>query len=26
VSGNHGNKVAESVYPKSRVLAYVVPR
>jgi uncharacterized protein (TIGR02594 family) len=26
VSGNHGNKVAESVYPKARVLAYVVPR
>jgi uncharacterized protein (TIGR02594 family) len=25
VSGNHGNKVWESVYPKSRVLAYVVP-
>jgi uncharacterized protein (TIGR02594 family) len=25
ISGNHGNKVAESVYPKSRVLAYVVP-
>jgi uncharacterized protein (TIGR02594 family) len=25
ISGNHGNKVAEAVYPKSRVLAYVVP-
>jgi uncharacterized protein (TIGR02594 family) len=26
VSGNHNHKVAEAVYPKSRVLAYVVPR
>lgn len=26
VSGNHNNKVAEAVYPKSRVLAYVVPQ
>jgi uncharacterized protein (TIGR02594 family) len=26
VSGNHGHKVAESVYPKSRVIAYVVPK
>lgn len=26
VSGNHNNKVAEAVYPKSRVLAYVVPK
>jgi len=26
VSGNHNHKVAESVYPKSRVIAYVVPR
>jgi len=26
VSGNHNNRVAEAVYPKSRVLAYVVPR
>jgi uncharacterized protein (TIGR02594 family) len=26
VSGNHGNKVAEAVYPKGRVLAYVVPK
>jgi uncharacterized protein (TIGR02594 family) len=26
VSGNHNNKVAEALYPKSRVLAYVVPR
>ncbi len=25
VSGNHGRKVAESVYPKSRVIAYVNP-
>jgi uncharacterized protein (TIGR02594 family) len=25
VSGNHGNKVAQSVYPKSKVLAYVMP-
>lgn len=23
VSGNHGNRVAEAVYPKSRVIAYV---
>jgi uncharacterized protein (TIGR02594 family) len=26
VSGNHGNKVAEATYPKSRVIAYVVPK
>ena len=26
VSGNHNHKVAEAVYPKSRVLAYVVPK
>lgn len=25
ISGNHGNRVAESVYPTSRILAYVVP-
>ncbi len=25
VSGNHNNRVAEAVYPKDRVLAYVVP-
>jgi uncharacterized protein (TIGR02594 family) len=25
ISGNHGNKVWESKYPKSRVLGYVVP-
>jgi uncharacterized protein (TIGR02594 family) len=25
ISGNHGNKVAESNYPKSRVLGYVIP-
>jgi len=25
VSGNHGNRVMQSVYPKSRVLAYVMP-
>ena len=25
VSGNHGETVAQSVYPKSRVLAYVMP-
>jgi len=25
ISGNHGNKVWESMYPKSRVLGYVVP-
>ena len=26
ISGNHGNKVWESPYPKSRVLGYVIPR
>jgi uncharacterized protein (TIGR02594 family) len=26
VSGNYSNKVAEAVYPKARVIAYVVPR
>jgi uncharacterized protein (TIGR02594 family) len=25
VSGNHNKKVAETVYPKSRVIAYVMP-
>lgn len=25
VSGNHNRTVAESVYPRSRVVAYVVP-
>jgi uncharacterized protein (TIGR02594 family) len=25
VSGNHGNAVKQSIYPKSRVLAYVMP-
>ncbi len=25
VSGNHNNKVAESVYPRSRIYAYVMP-
>lgn len=25
VSGNHNNTVAESVYPRSRILAYVLP-
>jgi len=25
VSGNHGQKVAQSVYPKSKVMAYVMP-
>jgi uncharacterized protein (TIGR02594 family) len=25
ISGNHGNKVSESVYPKHRVLGYVIP-
>jgi uncharacterized protein (TIGR02594 family) len=25
ISGNHGNKVWESPYPKSRVLGYVIP-
>lgn len=26
VSGNHGNRVAESVYPRSSVIAYVAPK
>lgn len=26
ISGNHGGKVAEAVYPKSRVVAFVDPR
>lgn len=26
VSGNHNNTVAESVYPRSRIIAYVMPR
>ena len=25
ISGNHGNKVSESPYPKNRVLGYVIP-
>jgi uncharacterized protein (TIGR02594 family) len=25
ISGNHNNRVAESVYPRSRILAYVLP-
>ena len=25
ISGNHGNKVWESTYPKSRVIGYVIP-
>lgn len=25
ISGNHGRRVAESVYPRSRVIAYVLP-
>ncbi len=25
ISGNHGNTVAEAVYPRSRIIAYVVP-
>jgi uncharacterized protein (TIGR02594 family) len=25
VSGNHNNRVAESVYPRSRIIAYVMP-
>ena len=25
VSGNHGHRVAESVYPRGRVYAYVMP-
>jgi uncharacterized protein (TIGR02594 family) len=25
VSGNHGHRVAESVYPRGRIHAYVVP-
>lgn len=25
ISGNHRNRVAESVYPRSRVIAYVIP-
>ncbi len=25
ISGNHGNKVSESMYPKHRVLGYVIP-
>jgi uncharacterized protein (TIGR02594 family) len=25
ISGNHGNAVRQSVYPKSKVLAYVMP-
>jgi len=25
ISGNHGNKVSESLYPTSRVLGYVIP-
>ena len=26
VSGNHGHRVAESVYPRGRIYAYVMPR
>lgn len=26
ISGNHGHRVAEAVYPRRRILAYVVPR
>jgi hypothetical protein len=26
VSGNHNNTVAEAVYPRRRILAYVMPR
>ena len=26
VSGNHGRRVGESVYPASRIIAYVQPR
>ena len=26
ISGNHGHRVAESVYPRGRVFAYVLPR
>jgi hypothetical protein len=25
ISGNHNRMVAESVYPRSRILAYVMP-
>ena len=25
ISGNHGNRVSESMYPKNRVLGYVIP-
>jgi uncharacterized protein (TIGR02594 family) len=25
ISGNHGNKVSESVYPKYKILGYVIP-
>jgi uncharacterized protein (TIGR02594 family) len=25
ISGNHGNRVAEAAYPRSRVYAYVMP-
>jgi uncharacterized protein (TIGR02594 family) len=25
ISGNHGHRVAESVYPRSRIYAYVMP-
>ena len=25
VSGNHGHRVAESVYPRGRIFAYVLP-
>jgi hypothetical protein len=25
VSGNHGHRVAESVYPRGRIYAYVMP-
>lgn len=26
ISGNHNNRVAKSVYPRSRIIAYVIPR
>ena len=25
ISGNHGHRVAESVYPRGRIYAYVMP-
>jgi uncharacterized protein (TIGR02594 family) len=26
ISGNHGHRVREAVYPRSRIYAFVVPR